>query len=69
MAVMAVFAWSMLRASTSIWIADVICIAVIGPLAAVIAIAGSMSLRKDTRADIRAIFARFRRRKNPSAVQ
>jgi O-antigen/teichoic acid export membrane protein len=69
MAVMAVFAWLMLRASTSIWIADVICIAVIGPLAAVIAIAGSMSLRKDTRADIRAIFARFRRRKNPSAVQ
>jgi teichuronic acid exporter len=58
-----VLLWSLLRASIGQWTADLAAIAVLGPLAVLVSIAGCVWLRADTRADCRTMLSKFIRRR------
>lgn len=56
-------AWWLLRTSVGQWIGDISALAVLGPLAVVVSIAGCVWMRPDTRADFDAILTKFIRRR------
>jgi PST family polysaccharide transporter len=68
MAALTVLAWWLLRSTMEPWIADALTLGAIGPMAALIAIGGTVWMRQETRADFKSIVDRFRRRKPATAV-
>jgi hypothetical protein len=64
--------WAVLRATTAdwsggAWFADLVAIALLGPLAGLTAVAGCIWMRADTRADFTRLSSRFRGRPRAGA--
>ena len=53
--------WALARSVLDAWQADLAAIAFLGPIAALVAIAGCVWMRSDTREDFARVTARFRR--------